>query len=337
MTPQEQGMLDGLIGRVQSAQLTTKDADADRRIHDALGQNPNALYILCQTVLLQGYALEQAQKQIATMKEQIAQPQQAPQHEPTFLEKIFGRGEPDPAETNIRQGNAPDAGQPGYGAPVYNTPSTPGQVQYGQPGYTRPGYGQQPAAYPPPGYPAQPGYGTPYAPYSGGTPGGFGGGGFLQGALQTAAGVALGEMAFQSVESLFRGFGHAAGYGSDRAVGFGDVNSGNGSDYGQGGGFFSREQAENGVDNQLSPDIEDRRGDSSNSFGDSGSDASNAFAGMDDSATDTGYDMDNSVTETDGSDFTDSSFGGGGDSSFDDNSSGFDGGSDDGGGFSDNS
>ena len=344
MTPQEQQMLDGLIRRVQSAQLTSKDADADRRIHDALGSSPNALYILCQTVLLQGYALEQAQKQIATSKEQAAHSQQPPPHEPTFLEMIFGRSDPDQAQSNSTSLNTPGVGQPGYGAPIYDAPPQAGQVQYGQPGYTRPGYGQQtPAGYPPGTYPAQPGYGTPYAPYNAGAPGGFGGGGFggggfLQGALQTAAGVALGEMAFQSVEGLFRGFGHAAGYGSDRAVGFGDVSSGSGGDYGQGGGFFSREQAENGVNDQLSSDIEDRRGDAGSSFVDSG-DASNAFAGGDDSATDTGYDVNNSVTEADGSDFTDSNFGGDSDSGFDGDSGGFDdsGSSDDGGSFSDNS
>ena len=298
MTPQEQEMLDGLIGRVQSAQLTSKDSDADRRIHDALGQNPNALYVLCQTVLLQGYALEQAQKQIAALKEQSTQAQQTPQHEPTFLEKIFGRSDPDSAQPVPPPPGTQNAGQPGYGAPVYNQPTQAGQVKYGQPGYTRPGYGQQqpPVAYPPGAYPVQPGYGTPYAPYSGGGSFGSGGGGFLQGALQTAAGVALGEMAFQSVESLFRGFGHAAGYGSDRAVGFGDVNSGGGGDYGQDGGFFSREQAENGVTDQLSPDIEDRRGDIGNNFADAGGNSSDSFAGSDDSATDSGYDVDNPAT-----------------------------------------
>ena len=322
MTPQEQEMLDGLIGRVQSAQLTTKDTDADRRIHDALGSNPNALYILCQTVLLQGYALEQAQKQLAALKEQANQA--PPQHEPTFLEKIFGRGDSDEPRGSVNP-PAQTPGQPGgYGAPVYSGQAVD-QAQYGQPGYTRPGYGQAPAygnpSYPPNVYPPPPGYGTPYAPYGGGAPSG---GGFLQGALQTAAGVALGEMAFQSVESLFRGFGHAAGYGSDRAVGFGDVNPGSDGDYGQGGGFFSREQAEDGVSDQISPDIEDRRGDSS-SFADTGN-SGNGFLGADDSATDNGYDMDNSQMEADGTDFTN-----------DDGGSGFDDGGalDDGGSFDD--
>ncbi|WP_419805120.1 DUF2076 domain-containing protein [Terriglobus sp.] len=329
MTPQEQGLLDGLIGRIQSAHLTTKDTEADRRIQDALGKDPDALYILCQTVLLQVYALEQAQKQLA-LKEQVAQAQQPQQHEPTFLEKIFGRSEPEPPQP--QPGTAyptQTSNQPGYGAPVYNQTPAPGQAQYGQQGYLRPGYGQPSIAYPPGAYPVQPGYGTAYAPYGGGAPMSSGGGGFLQGALQTAAGVALGEMAFQTVEDLFRGFGHSAGYGSDRAVGFSDVNSGSGGDYGQGGGFFSREQAENGANDQLSPDIEDRRGESSSGFADVGSGGSpDAFANADDSTTDSGYDVDNSGTEADGSDFFDN--GGGG---FDSGDNGFD----DGGSFSDNS
>ena len=63
-----------------------------------------------------------------------------------------------------------------------------------------------------------PGYPPPYAPayapaytqpaYS------SGGGSFLRGALQTAAGVAIGEAAFESMESLFHGFGGGPyGYG----------------------------------------------------------------------------------------------------------------------------
>jgi hypothetical protein len=40
------------------------------------------------------------------------------------------------------------------------------------------------------------------------------GGGFLRAALQTAAGVAMGEIAFKSMESLFHGFGEGPyGYG----------------------------------------------------------------------------------------------------------------------------
>lgn len=326
MTPQEQQMLDNLIERVRNTNLPSKDGDADRRIQDALGRDPNALYILCQTVLVQGYALEQAQKQLADAKQRQ---QNTSPRQPSFLEKIFGRSDDDKDDGSGGQPqyNQPQYGQPGYSRPGYNTPSNPAQ-QYGEPaggyrpGYGQPGYGQAtyapPAPYPPQtsGYAPQPGY----APQ-----GAFGGGGFLQGALQTAAGVAMGELAFQSISGLFRGFGHAAGYDSDRAVGFGDLGSNNDTQtFGDSGGFFSREQAENGTSDQLSPDIEDRRGDSNSFFGNSDSNSGNGFFGNEDSATDSGYDTDNSLNEQDGSDFTDSS-------SFDDGSDSFD----DSGSFSD--
>ncbi|HEX5283211.1 MAG TPA: DUF2076 domain-containing protein [Bryocella sp.] len=59
-----------------------------------------------------------------------------------------------------------------------------------------------------------PGYPPPYAPAYTQAVYPSAGGGFLRGALQTAAGVAMGEMAFESMESLFHGFGGGPyGYG----------------------------------------------------------------------------------------------------------------------------
>jgi hypothetical protein len=62
--------------------------------------------------------------------------------------------------------------------------------------------------YPPPSAPPYaPAYTQPAYPQPGG-------GSFLRGALQTAAGVAVGEMAFESLGSLFHGFGGGpSGYG----------------------------------------------------------------------------------------------------------------------------
>ncbi|WP_433983243.1 DUF2076 family protein [Tunturiibacter empetritectus] len=81
-------------------------------------------------------------------------------------------------------------------------------------------------AYPPyapvgGGYGAAPQYGAPvqYAPPQYGAPRGMGGGGFLRGAMQTAAGVAAGALAFEGVESLMHGFGHEAGYGGGQGLG----------------------------------------------------------------------------------------------------------------------
>ncbi len=193
MTPQEEEMIRGLIDRVQKTQLPEKDFAAEQLLEEGLGRNPDSLYILAQTVLVQKYALEQAQAQLTQAKSQIEQMrQQAPQgqqHSGSFLGNL------------LHWNDAPGSPQP------------PQQQQ----GYTTvpPQYAQ--AAPPPPPYGQPVGYGPGYAP-------GYGapqGGGFLQNAMQTAAGVAAGALAFEGVESLMHGFGHAAGYGGAGLGGFG--------------------------------------------------------------------------------------------------------------------
>jgi hypothetical protein len=179
MTPQEQEMIGDLIDRVQKTQLTEKDMDAEQMLQQGLGKNPDALYILAQTVLVQKYALEQAQAQLAQAKAQIEQMQQRPEpkHATSFLGSLLGRNEepapPPPPPPPPQQGYAPP--QPGY-APAQSYP------QY---------------------VPVGGGYGAPP----------MGGGGFLRNAMQTATGVAAGALAFEGIESLMHGFGHSAGYG----------------------------------------------------------------------------------------------------------------------------
>ena len=176
MTPQEQEMIGDLIDRVNKTQLTEKDPDAEKMLRDGLGKNPDALYILAQTVLVQKYALEQAQAQLAETKAQIEQLQQQrsePKHATSFLGSLLGRNEAPP----------PPPPPQGY-APQQGYPPAQGYPQYA---------------------PVGGGYGAPP----------MGGGGFLRGAMQTAAGVAAGALAFQGIESLMHGFGHAAGYGQD--------------------------------------------------------------------------------------------------------------------------
>ncbi len=290
MTPQEQQMLDGLISRVQSTQLAGKDNEAQARIQNALAGNPDALYILCQTVLVQGYALEQATAQLQAAQQQLAQAQQNAGNHPGFLEKIFGSSQPAPAIPRAT---------PAYGAPVYAAPAYPPQ-------------GMPPQGYPAPGYGAQPG---------GGFGGGFGGGGFLQGALQTAAGVAMGEIAVQSIEGLVHGFGREAGYSSDRALGGFDNDSGRSfGDTGNSDSFGDRLQAADNAGPGLSNDIEDRRGDSQGFFGSD----SNSGSGLAD--TDTGgYDADSNSADdsgSSGSDFSGSDDSGSSDSGSDDFSGG---------------
>ena len=46
-------MIGGLIDRIQKTQLAEKDTDAEQMLQQGLGRNPDALYVLAQTVLVQ--------------------------------------------------------------------------------------------------------------------------------------------------------------------------------------------------------------------------------------------------------------------------------------------
>ena len=193
MTPQEQKMLDDLMARVDSTRLDDKDPEAAQRIEEWSRRNPDAAYILAQTVLVQSYALEQAKAQIQSLQQQLAQhpalPQQ-PQKQGSFLGNLFGhKDEPRPQQP----------------APAYAQPQQPqGYAQVPQ--YATPQPYGQPAGYPPAGY------GAPAA----------GGSSFLRSAATTAAGVAAGALAFEGIESLMHGFGNSAGFGGVGGAGLGD-------------------------------------------------------------------------------------------------------------------
>jgi uncharacterized protein len=281
MTPQEQEMIGDLIDRVQKTQLAEKDMDAEQMLQQGLGKNPDALYILAQTVLVQKYALEQAQAQLAQAKAQIEQIQQHPEpkHATSFLGSLLGRNEaaapPPPPPT--AQGYAPAQAYPQY-APVGG------------------------------------GYGAPM--------GGGGGGGFLQNAMQTAAGVAAGALAFEGIESLMHGFGHAAGYGQGFG-GFGGegqrpaeevVNNYYGDDRGEHGGHaVSADERALGQqeDRDLgSLDSKSDRDSLSGSSGDGGGSLDSA------SFDDGGSNFDDASFDDGGGSFDDGGSGGGDDSNF---------------------
>ncbi len=302
MTAQEQQMIQSLADRINNTPLAEKDPDAERFLQQALGRNPDALYILAQTVLVQQYALEQAQKQLADVRTQLdaartqldQQHQQTtqPRHAGSFLGNLLGLGEeiasPAPPPAPMRQN------QPAY-APVQ---------EYGPGSYAAsgPGYGPPPSQYGQPQY-SQPQYGQPQS------------GGFLRSAMQTATGVAAGALAFEGIESLMHGFG----------------GSGGGSGFGSGMSGGRPEEIVNNYygdaapgEHHLSSDIEDRRGESS-SFADAvtNDDHHDGKDGFLDSSS---GDADNGSDDPDTSSTDDAPD----DSSYDDGSSFDDGGSDSG-------
>ncbi len=109
MTPQEESMLNDLIGRVEQTQLSEKDPEAEQLLNQRLGRNPNALYILAQTLLVQKYALDQAMAQLEELRRQQTQVATQPAHTTSFLGNLLGHRDPAPPPP-------PPPPAPGYGA-----------------------------------------------------------------------------------------------------------------------------------------------------------------------------------------------------------------------------
>ncbi len=281
-------MIGDLIDRIQKTNLSEKDPDAEQMLQQGLARTPDALYILAQTVLVQKYALDQAQSQLAAAKAQIEQLQQHPEpkHASSFLGNLLG----------LNQTPA----QPTAPPQSYNPPPPPPYAPVG-------GYGADPGG---------PYYGAP--PRMSGATGG--GGGFLQNAMQTAAGVAAGALAFQGIESLMHGFGHAAGYGGGPA--FGGMESGMGgqdrpvenitNNYyddnrddrgGQGAHDVSTAEREIGNDSDLNANTADQ------------SDRDTLYGSNDDTSNDTAN-LDDSSFDNNSSSFDDDSSNSGDDTSF---------------------
>ena len=181
MTPEEKNLISGLFDRLSQATDQPKDLEADQLIRSKVAENPGAPYLLAQSVLVMQQALGNAQNRIAALEKQIAEAGAKPETRQgggSFLSgvaSLFGGGQ--------QRATPPQPPPPSQAAPPPQAPPIiPLQSQPQQPQ----GYG-----YPPP--PPQ------QAPRSGG---------FLQGALTTAAGVAGGTLLVQGIENLI---GHNPG------------------------------------------------------------------------------------------------------------------------------
>jgi hypothetical protein len=117
MTPQEQQLITDLLRKLQSTRLDQKDAEAEQLIRQQFGNDPDALYKLVQTVLVQNFALDQAQARITQLQQQAERAQEQPQEQKTsFLGGLFGhKDEPKPQQ-------APPQPQPSYTQPPQQAP-----------------------------------------------------------------------------------------------------------------------------------------------------------------------------------------------------------------------
>ena len=181
MNSEEQTLIDGLFGRIKQAEDPSqpRDAQAQSRIEDHVRQQPAAPYYMAQAILVQEAALkrmDERNRQLeAELKQAKAQAQSAasspaPGQGGGFLSNLFGAGSRPSAPEPARPAQA--AAAPASGGGGWREPARP----YAQP--------------------QQSGFGAAPAP-------GRAGGGFMSGALQTAAGVAGGVLLAQGISSMF--------------------------------------------------------------------------------------------------------------------------------------
>jgi uncharacterized protein len=205
MSPEERQLLSALFDRIHTATATPRDPEAERLIADALRTEPAAPYYLAQAVIVQEKGLEAASAHITELEARIRQLETAPALEQPqgrggFLDSIFGSGRaPVPS---ARPAPTPSQASGPWGSP--------------QPS----GYAQQ-NPMPPQGYAQQPAY-APQAsgPWSSGVRSpAMGGGGFLTGALGTAAGVAGGMLLANSLSGIFSNHMSGLGLGNPAAEG----------------------------------------------------------------------------------------------------------------------
>ncbi|KAF1072824.1 MAG: hypothetical protein GAK45_00039 [Pseudomonas citronellolis] len=176
MNSEEQNLIEGLFTRLHDAerQSAPRDAQAEAQINQFLVRQPAAPYYMAQAILIQEAAIKRLDQRVKELEAQVAEQQQNRPSSGGFLAGLFGGGgreTPPPAQPQQR----PD----GWGQTRFSQPgAAPAGNNYGNPNDFRQ------AAPPPQAAVAQ-------------------GGGFMRGALQTAAGVAGGIVVADLLTNMF--------------------------------------------------------------------------------------------------------------------------------------
>ena len=183
MNQEERQLLQGLFDRLRDSGNQARDPDAERFIAEQIRYQPGAPYYMAQAVIVQEQALQESQTRIAELEDKVQQLEAAGQtkSQNSFLAGrtggMFGRG-------SSSEPSRPASAVPTTGGPWGRGPAMAQQSQPTQQGYAQPMQAQQPAA--------------------------SGGGGFLKGALATAAGVAGGALIYDQMKGMFGGGSGAA-------------------------------------------------------------------------------------------------------------------------------
>jgi hypothetical protein len=202
MTPEERQLITGLFDRLKGAANAPRDPEAEALIIDAVRQQPYAAYVFAQTVIVQEEALKGAAARIQDLEvkleaEAAKAREVAAAGSSSFLggfgKSLFGS---EPARPAAPSAVPPTGPRTGSGVPAWGgQPQQPGQPMQAPGGPWGGAMGAQPGMQ---------------QPQQGGMFGG-GGGGFLKGAMATAAGVAGGALLYQGISSMFSGNQGATG------------------------------------------------------------------------------------------------------------------------------
>lgn len=194
MTPDERRLIQDLFDRMRAMGRIDKDRDAEALIHQLVNAHPDSLYMMVQNVIVQEQALAQSEQRMQELEAEIQalrrpEPQQGAGGGGSFLGGLFGgqAGRAAPAAS------AGFGGQRGGAVPSYGA-EAPRQSPWGSTG------GSQSGGFQGTSTPQQP---VPQQPARSG-------GGFLSGAMSTAAGVAGGMLAANAIGSMLGG-GHGGG------------------------------------------------------------------------------------------------------------------------------
>ncbi|MBV9404589.1 MAG: DUF2076 family protein [Acidobacteriaceae bacterium] len=119
MTPDERNLLNDLANKIAQTPPPPKDPEAEEFIRTHIGNRPDALYLMTQTVLIQNLALQNAQQQIQQLQQRAGQP--VPAGAGSFLGGQGQRG-------GQQQYAAPPPAQ--YAPPVPSAPAPSGAPSF---------------------------------------------------------------------------------------------------------------------------------------------------------------------------------------------------------------
>jgi hypothetical protein len=112
MNEQDRQAIEGLFSRLADAEQKAgpRDAEAEAFIQQRIGNQPGAPYMMAQTIVMQNFALEQAQQRIEELERERAEPTPAnAQANGGILGGLFGGSQPQ--ERPRHTGTVPVAGQ----------------------------------------------------------------------------------------------------------------------------------------------------------------------------------------------------------------------------------